>query len=132
MTKPISPPPTFSTGLHASPPRVRGRCAVFSPPGTEARALFPPFLKKKEREIKRRSLVEAFPRVEQEKSSFREVSLSRQGERGTLPFPPLIDGTNRMWEQDGWVFSKVDDDDNGDEEDGFSITRETTHTNRGL
>lgn len=65
-------------------------------------------------------------------SSFREVSLSRQGERGTLPFPPLIDGTNRMWEQDGWVFSKVDDDDNGDEEDGFSITRETTHTNRGL
>lgn len=26
-------------------------------------------------------------------SSFREVSLSRQGERGTLPPPPLIDGT---------------------------------------
>lgn len=28
------------------------------------------------------------------------------------------------WEHDGWVFSKVDDDD----DDGFSITRETTHT----
>lgn len=104
----------------------------FLTPRNGSASAFSPVLEKKKREIKRRSLVEAFPRVEQEKSSFREVSLSRQGERGTLPFPPLIDGTNRMWEQDGWVFSKVDDDDNGDEEDGFSITRETTHTNRGL
>lgn len=99
----------------------------FLTPRNGSASAFSPVLEKKKREIKRRSLIEAFPRRLE-----KFLSPVKEREARFRPLPLSMERPNRMWEQDGWVFSKVDDDDNGDEEDGFSITRETTHTNRGL